>query len=93
MQITKEQLLEIIDDDSETFKTIERTFIRKLRWSDQYRYIISDGTGKFYEYFYEEPSNENVCYSSLDYESDTIELKEVFKTEKTITVYLSERPL
>ena len=81
MKFDKELLLEKLEDN------IEDEITDQGRW-ETHRRMVFEHEGKFYESFYSCGSTE--YQETYPYENDdnVIECDEVFKTEKTITVYL-----
>jgi hypothetical protein len=77
---------EIISDENDNFKIIERTIEDTGRWSINYRIIVQRlSDGKFFESFYSEGATE--AQDEKPYEWGDAVFSEVFKTQKTITVY------
>lgn len=70
------------------FKLVYNDLIDTSRWSNIHEVVFEDlTTGKFWRSTYSVGATECQDERPYEYEGDEIELKQVFKKEKTITVY------
>jgi hypothetical protein len=86
MIFTKEFLQALVTDDQEGADVIINELVDTSRWSVHYRMVFKF-EDKFYQTFYSCGATETQDESPYEYDGAQIECKEVFATEKVITVY------
>jgi hypothetical protein len=86
MKFNKEVLIDLLEDDTDTAKTISVEYTGSSRWSRNYRRVFSF-EGKFYETHYRVPATECQDESPYEYAQPEVECPEVFAKEKTVIVY------
>lgn len=78
---------EDVEWGSDKWKRVSEQITGQSRWSTFFKYVVQNvETGEFYSYEMDQGSTEIQDYGYWD-SNDTIELKQVFPIEKTITVY------
>lgn len=84
----KSDLLEVLDDSSDTLEKVSDEITDNSRWSIHHRIVFKESaSGKFYETAYSIGATEQQDESPFEYEPDMIGCEEVRPVQKTITVY------
>jgi hypothetical protein len=84
----KEDLLELLDGETEALKPVKDKVVGNSRWSIQHSLVFQDKTsGRFYEVEYSVGATEQQDEGPFEYEGDDIEVTEVRPQQRTVTVY------
>lgn len=87
LKFTSEEARTIIDDDHENFEVIETNLVDSSRWSLIYEVVIQRKLdGKYFHSGYSVGATEGQDERAYEYDNDPT-FGEVFKVEKTITVF------
>ena len=86
LKFDAQEAREIIANDHTDFKVVQSTLLSHSRWSLHYETIVQRfSDGKYFSTCYQVGATEQ--QDERPYEYETPHFKEVFPTEKTVTVY------
>ena len=86
MKFKKQDLIDMVNDESDILLEIENEIVDTSRWSIHYRAIFKF-EDRFYETRYSRGATEHQDERPYEYASDEIECPEVVPVEKTVIEY------
>ena len=88
MKFPKEEMQEMVYEDSDKLIQVENKISGNSRWSVKYEAIFKDvETGKHYRSSYSKGATESQEESPYEYDNDEIEVTEVKQVEKMVKVW------
>lgn len=84
MKLSPEDAASVVYDESNKWDKVETEIVDHSRWSISYCGIFKLlATGKFYRFYWSQGATEIQDECAYEYETNPIEVKEVFKKEVT----------
>lgn len=84
----REELVALLDGESEVLKKVSDTITSKSRWSLNHELVFQENsTGRFFRTYYSEGSTEQQDEKPFEYAPEDVEVVAVQPVERTVTVY------